>query len=522
LSLLETFIEFTRPYLLAIKSAEVSQKKLEGDMKKIVTARCVLMFISILWLLFITNGVSNPDEGGKIPISTTSDEAKEAFLQGRNLFEKLRIQESRRHFEQAVSKDPNFALGYFFLANSQPTPKGFFEYREKAVSLADKASEGERLWILGAQAATTGNPAQQGELYKKLCEVYPNDERAHTLLGTYYFGLQDYPQAIEQYEKAAKINPEYSQLYNQLGYSYRFLEKYEEAENAFKKYVELIPDDPNPYDSYAELLMKIGRYDESIPKYQEALKVNPNFVASHIGIATNLNFKGKYEEGRQQLQKLYDMARDDGERRAAYFAMAVSYADQGNLEEAMNMIKKQYEIAEKINDAAAMSGDLVAMGKLLMEKGGYEKALEKYQKATTVVQESNLSDAVKANNKRFSLYNLAYADLRQNDMKTAKAKAEELRKAAYDINNRFLIRLAHQISGMIALEEKQFDKALEELQQASQQNPYNLYRMALAYEGKGDRDQAIEMYKKVANQNTLNSMNYAFVRNQAKQKVAAN
>jgi tetratricopeptide (TPR) repeat protein len=498
-------------------------------MKKIVTAKTRLMFISLFLLVFISLlllvfnvGFSSPGEEGKIPITTASDEAKEAFLQGRNLFEKLRAQESRQYFEQAVSKDPNFALGYFFLANSQPTAKGFFENREKAVSLADKASEGERMWILGAQAGTTGNPAKQGELYKKLCDTYPGDERALTLLGNYYFGLQDYQQAIEQYEKAARINPEYSQLYNQLGYANRFLEKYEEAENAFKKYVELIPDDPNPYDSYAELLMKIGRYDESIQKYQEALKVNSNFVASHVGIATNLNFKGSHDAARKQLQKLYDMARDDGERRAAYFAMAVSYADQGNLDEAMNMIKKQYEIAEKINDAAAMSGDLVATGNILMEKGEYDKAQKKYQKALTRVQESDLSDAVKANNKRVSLYNMAYAALRKNDMETAKAKAEEFRKAVYDINNRFQIRLAHQILGMIALEEKQFDKALEELPQANLQNPYNLYRMALAYEGKGSREQAMEMYKKAANHNTLNSMNYAFIRNQAKQKVAAN
>jgi tetratricopeptide (TPR) repeat protein len=202
--------------------------------------------------------------------------------------------------------------------------------------------------------------------------------------------------------------------------------------------------------------------------------------------------------------------------------MAVSYTDQGNLDEAINMIKKQYEIAEKINDAAAMSGDLVAMGNILMEKGAYDKAQKKYEKALTKVQESELSDAVKANNKRFSLYNMAYAALRKNDMKTTKAKAEEFRKAVYDINNRFQIRFAHQILGMIALEEKQFDRALEELQQANLQNPYNLYRMALVYEGKGDRTQAMEMYKKVANHNTLNNMNYAFIRNEAKQKVAAN
>lgn len=489
-------------------------------MKRIGLSKFWLVMAGLILLTGIS--VSMPGNEGKIPVTTSSEEAQKAFLQGRALFEKLRAQESRQYFEQAVAKDPNFALGYLFLANSQPSAKGFFEYLDKAASLTDKASEGEKMWILGAQAGATGDPAKQGEIYKKLCEAYPKDERALNLLGNYYFGLQYYDKAIEQYEKAAKINAEFSPLYNQLGYAQRFLENYGEAEKAFKKYVELIPDDPNPYDSYAELLMKMGRYEESIQKYREALKVDPHFVASYIGIATNLDFMGKYEDARKELQKLYDTARDDGERRAAYFSMAVSYANEGKLDQSLEMMKKEYAIAEKINDAANMSGDLVTIGNILIESGNYDKAMKKYEKAVTLVQGSDLSDAVKANNKRFSLFNTAYVALKKGDLSAAKATTEEFRKKAYDINNTFQIRLAHQMAGMIALEEKQYDRALEELEKANLQDPYNLYRMALAYEGKGDRTRAMEMYKKVANHNTLNSMNYAFVRNKAKQVVAAN
>ena len=105
-----------------------------------------------------------------------------------------------------------------------------------------------------------------------------------------------------------------------LGYSERNLSNYAEAENAFKKYIELIPDDPNPYDSYAELLMKEGKYEESIVQYRKALSIDPNFVASFLGISTNDNYLGKYEDARKELQTLYDKARNDGEKRAALFA----------------------------------------------------------------------------------------------------------------------------------------------------------------------------------------------------------
>ena len=62
---------------------------------------------------------------------------------------------------------------------------------------------------------------------------------------------------------------------------------------------------------------------------------------------------------------------------------------------------------------------------------------------------------------------------------------------------------------------KDYDKVIEELQQADQQNPYNLYRMALAYKGKDDKEKIKEFYMKAAMFNALNSLNYAFIRNKA-------
>lgn len=478
------------------------------------------LLLTVCALLFAGAGYTG-ETAGKIPITTSSDEAMKYFLQGRNLFEKLRAQESLQFFDKAVAADPNFALAYLFFALAQPSVKGFFAQFDKAVALVDKVSEGERLWILGLQAGVNAFPMKQREYYQKLVKAYPEDERAHTLLGNAYFGQQEWTQAIEAYKKATKINPDFSQPYNQIGYAYRFLENYTEAEKAFKKYIKLIPDDPNPYDSYAELLMKMGKYDASIESYQKALAVNPNFVASHIGIATNLNFKGKNEDARKQLQKLYGMARNDGERRAAHFATAVSYVDEGNLDQALEELKKQYALAEKINDAAGMAGDLNAMGNILLEAGKLNKAMKKFEKSVTLIKESNLSKEVKNNTKRGFLYNSACVALKKKDFATAKAKCKKYREQVEAINNPFQIRISHQLAAMIALEEKNYDKAIEEFKQANQQNPYNLYRLALAYKGKGDKQQAKAFCKKAAKFNALNSLNQAFIRSKAEQMLVA-
>jgi tetratricopeptide (TPR) repeat protein len=472
-------------------------------------------------VLLLISGCAKKEDTDKIPVTTSSASAEEEFLKGRELFDKLRLQNSLQYFESAIEEDKDFALAHYYNALASPTAKRFFEQLDKAVALADNASEGEKLIILAAEAAANGNPSKQKAHLTKLVELYPSDERALTLLGTFYFGQQQYDDAVTQLMKATEVAPDYSSPYNMLGYSQRNLGNYEEAEKAFVKYTKLIPDDPNPYDSYAELLMKEGKYEESIEQYSKALVVDPNFVASHVGIATNYNYLGKYDEARNQLKKLFDMARNDGEKRAALFAMAVSYMDEGKTDMALNELDKQYQVAEQINDAAAMTGDLNAMGNVLFEAGKYDEALVKYKESLQTMESSNLSDEVKDNTRRLALYNEARVALMKNDMATAKAKSEEFSQKVNAANNTFQIWLSHELEGSIALQEKDYDKAEAEFRKSNMQNPYTYYRLALAYMGKKDMESAKTQCEMAANFNALNSMNQAFIRTKAKEMLAS-
>ena len=200
--------------------------------------------------------------------------------------------------------------------------------------------------------------------------------------------------------------------------------------------------------------------------------------------------------------------------------MAVSYVDQSNDAKALEQLNKMYAIAEKKNDAPAMAGDLGTMGNILYETGKYDEAAASYEKAMQTMLHSGLEPEVIENAKRFYMYNEGKVALRKGDLKRSKEKAEQFLAAATEVNNTFQLWLAHELMGMIALAEKDWDKAIEEFGQANQQNPYTFYRMAKAYEGKGDNEKAIEYYGKAANDNTLNSMNYAFIRSKAHDMLA--
>ena len=128
---------------------------------------------------------------GKVPITTKSEDARKEYLQGRDLAEKLLGQESLQHFDKAIALDPDFATAELARANNSPTTKEFFEHLNKAVSLADKASDGEKTSILATQAGTNGNVAKQKE---DLDKPWPAIQtmNGHNSIWAIYFGQQEY------------------------------------------------------------------------------------------------------------------------------------------------------------------------------------------------------------------------------------------------------------------------------------------------------------------------------------------
>jgi tetratricopeptide (TPR) repeat protein len=453
--------------------------------------------------------------GGKIAVTTSSEDARKEFLLGRDLQEKLQVQDSIQHYDKAISLDPNFALAELNRAQVSPTGKEFFDHMKKAVALADKASNGEKLLIQANEAGANGNVAKQKALLDQLMAAFPNDERAHFNVGGYYFGQQDFPKAIEHYKKATEIAPTYSTAFNILGYAYRQNDDNASAEQAFKKYIELIPNDPNPYDSLAELYLKMGRFDESIVQYRKALAIDPNFINSHQGIASALMYQGKPDEAAAELQKITDKARSDAERRTAMFAMTVVDVDSGKLDAALAETDKQYALGEKTNDVAGMTGDLQLKGNILLEMGKPDDAKAAYDRLLKMTSDSSLSQELKDNAALFHHYNLTRVALAKKDLTTAKTEAEAFRKGTETAKNPFQTKQAHELLGMIALEAKDFDGALAELQQANLQNPYDLYRICQAYQGKGDAGKAKEFCTKAATFNSLPQLNLAFIRTRA-------
>jgi tetratricopeptide (TPR) repeat protein len=455
----------------------------------------------------------------RMPITTSSPEARQLYLKGRDLAEKLRATDAHALFQQAAAKDPSFALAQVGLATAAGTAKEFFDALARAVALADRSSEPERLLVCALDAGAKGEPARQRDCLTRLVAACPDDERAHNQMGAFYFGRQEYDLAVAEYEKANAIDPAFSQPYNQKGYAYRFMNRYDEAERAFRKYIELIPDDPNPYDSYAELLMKMGRFEESIRSYEKALSIDPHFVASYVGIGNDRVFMGQGEEARRTYAKLASIARTDGERRQAHFWAAMSYVHEGATDQALSELAKMADIDRAGKDLVALSGATAQMANVLLEAGRVDEAAAKFRERDATIDEADVPAQVQENAHRQALFDEARVALARNDLALAKAKAAAYEKAVAVRAIPLEVRQGHELRGRLALAEKDYAAAAAELRQANQQDPRILYLVAVALQGKGDRRSARELARQAAEFNGL-SNTYGFVRAKARKLVS--
>jgi tetratricopeptide (TPR) repeat protein len=483
--------------------------------------RSTFFSLGIALLLFLLGGCSTSTNqaNDRIPVTTSSDQARADYMKGMELANKLRPTDAMQYFNKAVSEDSNFAIAYLALAQTQQTTTDFLQDLNKAISLAKNASQAESLMIMGTHDQLNQNTSKVKDDYEKLVSLFPNDPQALNLLGNFYFTQQQEDEAISEFTKATQVDSSYSPSYNSLGYAYLRQGKYDDAEKAFKKYIELIPDEPNPYDSYAELLMKEGKFDESVQNYQKALSKDPNFTTSATGIAANYMYEGKYDDARNQLQKLFDSSSNENDKENASTAIAITYVDQWKPEMAIKQLDDLQAMHEKNGDQFDVAGDLSNKGDILFEMGKYNDAMQNYQKAHDIIMNSSAPQGIKDIVERGLLYDKARIAAMKKDFKAADANAQKFMQEVIATNNMNQINGAHQLMGMIDIQQKKPDDALSELAQANQQDPYTSYLMAKAYLVKGNKSKAKELGETVMNFNTRPTFNSAFARAKSREML---
>lgn len=447
----------------------------------------------------------------KIPVTTTSDEARDLYMQGRQLSDDLLNVEANKLFLQATEVDDSFAMAYYMSALTAQSNADFFAAIGRANELKGNASPGEQLLITALFAAAEADQATQRAALEELLALHPGDERAHVSMANFLNGQQDFEGAAAHFEHAAQIAPDFASAHNSLGYAYRSLEEFDKARASFERYVELIPDQANPYDSLAELLMEMGNYDESIENYRKALSINEYFAASYAGLSINYSLKGDADLAQEAADQMLAAARNFGERQGALFRSMTSHLFAGNTEAAMDIAGLAFAEAEVAGNHSAMGGVAEYMGDMMLAAGEAVKAEEYFDSALDHRLQADTNEANKAAAARAHLFKTAVAAMIGDDGDAAASRTAEYLLAVEANGTAFEKRRGHELSGFLAMFNEDYESAAGHFDNASQLNPVVLYWSAVVNQELGNLDRARDLADRAANRNTL-SGNLPFFR----------
>jgi serine/threonine protein kinase/Flp pilus assembly protein TadD len=363
-------------------------------------------------------------------LTTTSMDAYNYFLRGRDDYEKFYYADARKFLEKVVSLDPTFAVAYLYLgkvAAELYDTKAQTEAYEMAKKHSEKASEKERLYIEAVYAgAVERNQEKRLRVLQELTNKYPQEKQFHYDLGRFYEDRANYPEAIAEHEKALTLDPNFGPALNQAGYDYTAIGDLENALEYFKRYAAANPGDANPIDSMAELYFRQGKFDEAKAKYQEALEIRPDFYQSCGSLSYIYALEENYPEARHWLEELIARAQTPSDKMEGNWLKPYFGYFLGRWEESLaeySGIRVQLEAAGAGFITAATD---CLRGFLYNERGEFALARQAFQAYTDYFLKRNPSPAMQTFMNALRSFLFGWVDLKEGRLDSAKARLKEI------------------------------------------------------------------------------------------------
>ena len=207
---------------------------------------------------------------------TQSSEAYQDYLKGRFYWNKRTAADFHKaiaFFQQAIAKDPNYALAYSGLADS-------------FALLPVYGGGAPAQWMPQAKAA-----AQKSlTLDESLAEGHAS---LGQIMAYYDFDLNG---AEREYQRAIALNPNYASAHQWRAENLSALGRVDEALAEARSALELDPLSLIINRNYGDCLADARRFDEAIEQYRKTIDLDPNFTTAHYFLGRAYEAKGSYDQ----------------------------------------------------------------------------------------------------------------------------------------------------------------------------------------------------------------------------------
>ena len=255
---------------------------------------------------------------------TENSEAYQLYLKGRFFWNKRTAKDfhtALNYFQQAIDKDPGFALAYAGLADTYVLLSGF-----AAASPAESLPK--------AKAAAL-----------KALELDSTLGEAHTSLGQAVSAYDfDFERADREYRRGIELNPNYAtghQWYAESGLG--ALGRFDEAIAEMKRALELDPLSVIINADVGTVLCTAGRYDEAIEQLRKTLEMDPDFYYAHWNLGQALELKGRTEEAIAEYKKASELNDDP----LPLALLGRLYGTTGRRDEALKILDRLNEMQKE-------------------------------------------------------------------------------------------------------------------------------------------------------------------------------
>jgi DNA-binding winged helix-turn-helix (wHTH) protein/TolB-like protein/Tfp pilus assembly protein PilF len=284
--------------------------------------------------------LSSEEKRGITRRYTVDTEAYLLYLKGRYQLNRLTDDgffKGRAFFQQAIDKDPNYALAYAGLADAYDRLGGF-----------DALAPGEAF-------------PQAREVAHKALQLDASLAEAHTALATVSFAYdRDFSVAAGEYQRAIEINPGYSDAHQMNSYYLAAIGRFDDALAEMKRALELDPVSLEKTIGIGEILYQQRHYDEAIQQYRKALEMDSNSGFTHWALGRTMLAQGKFNDSIAEFQKAIPLSGDSPDEPAE---LARAYALAGKRDQALKIIEDLKKLSErKYMSPTAVSAIYGALG----------------------------------------------------------------------------------------------------------------------------------------------------------------
>ncbi len=282
-------------------------------------------------------------------------EAHEAYLKGRYYWDQFTEADGRKSlgfFQQAIGKDPNYALGYSGLADyylmmyagigalprNEACPKAE-PAALKAVELDDSLAE-THLSHGGIRFFCDWDWQGAESEFKRAIQLNPSYSFAHRIYADLLTFSGGGGKAVAEMGRAVENDPMSADLRYMLGVTYYETRQYDQALQQFRKALEMDPKRANPHNGMGGVYAQQGRYDLAIREYRKGLELSGRQPEGLSDLGCVYALAGRRPEALEILKQLNEGSKH---RLVSPLDRAVVYIALGNKEQALALLDEAYE-----------------------------------------------------------------------------------------------------------------------------------------------------------------------------------